>query len=126
MTNYEYYKEQIRRIVDVGLPFAVNKDSQKIELCDGSLCEDCLFGVDCDKAKFRWAYEEYIEPESVVDWSTIPVDTEVLVSTNKKYWISRYFAGIINGKTYAFSNSGTSKMTNKVAYWEYMKLAEVE
>lgn len=125
MINYEKYKEDMEKLGDKKVAF--DKFKNKIVRCVGLACDNCAFYVgydDCKLGAMKWAAEEYEEPE--VDWSKVPVDTEVLVSTNKKYWISRYFAGIINGKTYAFSNSGTSKMTNKVAYWEYMKLAEVE
>ena len=71
-----------------------------------------------------------LEFEEVFDWSKIPVDTKVLVSSDGKDWYRRHFAEYKDGKVYCF-NSGTTSFTaqgsefpsGKVS-WEYVKLYE--
>ena len=128
MTNYEHYKEEISRITNLGLAFAINKNSQQVESCSGCRCEDCLFidVIDCTQAKLKWAYEEYTEP--VVDWSKVPVDTKVYVKNCKGgEWRKRYFAKYENGQVCTFSDGRTSwSDVGKTVSWEYAKLAEEE
>ena len=71
-----------------------------------------------------------LEFEEVFDWSKIPVDTKVLVSSDGKDWYRRHFAEYKDGKVYCF-NSGTTSFTaqgsefpsGKIS-WEYVKLYE--
>ena len=65
------------------------------------------------------------EPE--IDWSTIAVDTPILVSYDCKDWHCRYFAKYEDGKVYAWCDGKTSftARNNKCTIWEYAKLAEV-
>ena len=71
-----------------------------------------------------------LEFEEVFDWSKVPVDTKVLVSSDGKDWYRRHFAEYKDGKVYCF-NSGTTSFTaqgsefpsGKVS-WEYVKLYE--
>lgn len=69
-----------------------------------------------------WLDEEYKEPE--VDWSKVPVDTPILVSTNEQHWYPRYFASYSNETVYAFKDGTTSWTTCGKNYWPYAKLAE--
>lgn len=47
--------------------------------------------------------------EETVDWSTVPVDTKILVrDTIDSKWFRAYFAGYVNGKVYAFDYGATS------------------
>ena len=69
-----------------------------------------------------------LEFEEVIDWSKVPVDTKLLVSSDGKDWYRRHFAEYKDGKVYCF-NSGTTSFTaqgsefpsGKVS-WEYAKL----
>ena len=71
-----------------------------------------------------------LEFEEVFDWSKVPVDTKLLVSSDGKDWYRRHFAEYKDGKVYCF-NSGTTSFTaqgsefpsGKVS-WEYVKLYE--
>jgi hypothetical protein len=69
-----------------------------------------------------------MEFEEVTDWSKVPVDTKVLVSSDGKKWSRRHFAKYEDGKIYCF-NSGTTSFTVNEGYcpcekvsWEYAKL----
>ena len=71
-----------------------------------------------------------MEFEEVIDWSKIPVDTKVLVSSDGKDWYRRHFAEYKDGKVYCFNNGATSFtaqgsefLSGKVS-WEYAKLYE--
>lgn len=64
----------------------------------------------------------------VVDWSTVKVDTPVLV---KEYedneWTRRYFAGYNGGHVYTWDGGATSWSTdddNQISWWTYAKLSE--
>lgn len=71
------------------------------------------------------------EEEPEVDWSTVAIDTPVLVrdDTNAE-WHKRYFAKYNNGCVYAWSSGSTSwacdRDFSKALFWRYGKLAEVE
>lgn len=130
MTNYEYYKEQIKKVTDLGLPFALDKNSKRVGVCGVCGCEDCLFNdidaYSCNKAKFKWAYEQYSEP--IVDWSKVAVDTKIWVRefTNTE-WYPRYFAKYDGKNVYAWTNGATSFSRlgeNDCTVWRYAKLAE--
>lgn len=132
MTNYEHYKNEIKKITNLGLPFAVNKNSKQIELCGFCTCEYCVINdidaYNCSKAKFKWAYEEYVEPDA--DWSKVVIDTKILVKHNRNSeWKPRYFAKYDGNNVYAWSNGTTSFSCNHdkdYTPWSYAKLAEDE
>lgn len=75
----------------------------------------------CENNKLIWANAEYIEAE--VDWSKVPVDTPIVISTDNIHWHNRYFAKYENGKVYAWKDGKASHTTNKATSWEYVKLA---
>lgn len=139
MTNYEKYKESVDLILqkDTEEILAFNKNTEEVAVCQHLDCEDCLFyrnigGCYCSKNTMRWLVSEYKEPvEAEVDWTKVPVDTPVLVSSNKKFWYNRYFAGVDddgrlfifpNGRT-SWSNKGSSRM---IMPYKYIKLAKTE
>ena len=132
MTNYEYYKEQIERIARLGRRVAMNATTGEIVCCGDINCNECLFqGSDvanCSQKAFKWADEEYKEPET--DWSKVPVDTPVLVSDDGTNWVHRHFAKVTNtGAICVFSGGATSwsaDTTNPITWYKYAKLAEVE
>lgn len=96
MTNYEHYKEQTERIARLGRSVAMNATTGEIVCCGDINCNECLFqgseDANCSQKAFKWADEEYKEPE--IDWSKVPVDTAVLISVDNKNWFNRYFAGV--------------------------------
>lgn len=133
MTNYEHYKEEIKRITDLGLNFAVIKNTQEIKPCPDPtfLCEDCLFEncFTCNMKKFKWADEKYQKHE--VDWSKVPVDTKVWVRNIGDYeWFPRYFAKYENEIVYTWRNGVTSfsigNSNDLFTCWKYARLAEEE
>lgn len=69
----------------------------------------------------------------IVDWANVPVDTKVLVSSDGKKWIKRYFKCYDNVNFeyhyVCFDNGLTSwsdNFENKTCNWRYCKLAEDE
>lgn len=130
MTNYEHYKEQMERITRLGRRVAMNATTGEIVCCGDTRCNECLFqgseDANCSQKAFKWADEEYKEPE--VDWSKVPVDTPVLVSHDGKKWYRRHFSRVVNGIPYAWmygSTSWTAHRDNEMTY-HYIKLGEVE
>lgn len=134
MTNYEHYKEQMERITRLGRCVAMNATTGEIVCCADINCNECLFqgseDANCSQKAFKWADEEYIEPD--VDWSKVPIDTPVLAAMDKAKWYNFYFAGTDDrGNTYVYSYGRTS-WSSKTAYdgdtvkVPYIKLAEVE
>ena len=64
----------------------------------------------------------------IVDWSTVKVDTPVLVkSVEDGEWTRRYFAGYNGGHVYTWDGGATSWSTdddNQISWWNYAKLSE--
>ena len=62
-----------------------------------------------------------------IDWSKVPIDAKVLVSSGGKHWFKRYFAKYENGMCCTFPDGFTS-WTVREGYelidWKYYKLAE--
>lgn len=130
MTNYEKYKAEIVPIARMGRKVAMERDKNKIRVCLGLKCVNCLFydyssERTCDEVALAWADEEYIESE--VDWSKVAVDTPVLVkNSGNKNWLKRYFAKYENKKIYVFKNGRTSWSSDgETLSWDCVKLAEV-
>ena len=67
-----------------------------------------------------------LEFEKEIDWSKVPVDTKILVSSSRNgFYEHRHFARYDNGKVYAFregKTSFTSDIEEFVVYWEFAKL----
>lgn len=133
MTNYEHYKEQIERITRLGREVAMNATTGEIVCCWDIRCNECLFqgseDANCFQKAFKWADEEYKEPET--DWSKVPVDTPVIVSNDGSFWYNRYFAGVnYKGDPAVFPDGGTSwsneTLDREFEYFNYIKLAEVK
>ena len=64
MTNFEFYKEKILKLVDNNEGFALTNDI--IVSCDDIFCGNCAFNDTdciCDNEKIKWLYEEYIPPK---------------------------------------------------------------
>lgn len=121
MTNYEKNREKIEAITNLGISFAIEQTTNDIVLCDDTVCGDCLFGPDCDSAKFKWAYEDV----PTTDWSKVPVDTRIYVKSSPNYKDQpAYFAKYEDGVVFAWQDGRTSFTTKMIRGWEYAKLAE--
>ena len=65
MTNFEYYKDEIKRIAEVGNTIAVRDG--KILACPAVRCNDCKFKntndsfIPCGSRILLWLYEEHKE-----------------------------------------------------------------
>lgn len=127
MLNKEKYEKEILDIACHGFSIALVGD--KVVGCRLSRCSECAFRttVSCCNAVEKWANSEYVEPP--VDWTKVPVDTQILVRDYENHeWIRRYFARYVNGEVLAWRNGTTSWSTNheNVISWKYAKLAESE
>lgn len=73
-------------------------------------------------------YIEIADHIDIVDWSTVKVDTPVLVkSVEDGEWKRRYFAGYDSGHVYTWDGGATSWSTdndNQISWWDYAKLSE--
>lgn len=80
----------------------------------------CLLGL------MQWLAKEYEEPKVSIPPDT-PIDAKILVSDDGKNWGKRHYAGLIDGKHYAWVDGLTSWSADSCkAPWGYMKLAEEE
>lgn len=63
-----------------------------------------------------------------VGWSTVEVDTPVLVkAVEDGQWTRRYFAGYHDGHVYTWDGGATSWSTDSkenISWWQYAKLSE--
>lgn len=126
MTNFEFYNE---RLNTTGFGLVKGKP---VECCDMDymgcgVCDWELIDCGCDCIRQAWLKEEYVEP--LIDWSTVEVDTPILVSTDGEQWFKRYFARYKKGKVYAWcagASSWSKDDDNDVVWWYYAELAEVE
>lgn len=127
MTNYEHYKEQMERITRLGRCVAMNATTGEIVCCADINCNECLFqgseDTNCSQEAFKWADEEYKEPE--VDWTKVPIDTPVLVSDDGVNWERRYFVRKPAEAMFGvYSNGATSwSADGYVTWYRYAKLA---
>lgn len=131
MTNREHYSEQIIDICAKGERPIIDDDW--LTGCSSRDCSGCpnwykphgFFGAEFCKAQehfAKWMEEEY-EPK--VDWSTVPVDTKILVKNEcgSGRWIKRHFAYYRDGKVYAWIGGATSYTSqHEAAIWKYVKL----
>ena len=125
MTNREAYKDTL----DTILAEAIAVVDGKPEPCATASCKRCLFLVNCREHEIKkevidWLNAEYQEPS--VDWSKVPIDTPVLVSSDGEIWYRRYFAGMRDGKPETYNSGATSWSVddNRTCVWKYMRLAE--
>ena len=127
MKNYEKYADEIKEYNGINIcsefikPHILEADN-----CNGIDCQRCAM------IQMIWLLEDYKEPET--DWSTVEVDTPILVrdtDTREGYrkngeWIRRYFAKFEYGVVYAWVGGRTSWNETNMNSWEYAKLAESE
>lgn len=110
MTNGEKYANEILDIVcTTGVHPAVLK-GKPVKCTGGDQCNRCFFNYfqGCWKHFSQWAQKEYKDPE--IDWSKVPIDTEIFVSNTSKNgpWRKAHFAKVQNGLILVFSCGRTS------------------
>lgn len=70
------------------------------------------------------------EKLNIIDWSTVKVDTKILVKNNEdEIWKRRYFAFYENGKVYSYCSGKTSWSAwnddgSDVILWEFAEVVE--
>ena len=135
-TNYTHYKKEIDELFE-------KKETIGFDVVTNRVCA-CVDIDDCDKCKFTstydhshcanrfatWLVSEYKGPAEDVDWSKVPVDTQVLVrDRDDQPWNRRYFAKYENGKFYVFAfgkNSWSDNGEMDINPWKNIKLANPE
>ena len=129
MTNKEKYYDELMDYALMGIDIAMDKDTNKIAFCAGYPCRRCKFHtseIACSEEKLKWLNEEYIEPEPETDWSTVEVDTPILVKNYKNNpWEVRYFAKYQDGVVWCWCYGKTSYTTvdaDSNYNWSFAKL----
>lgn len=135
MTNREKYGEQLLDLLsrDEGIALKDGKPAP----CGSTPCMECdlldtgcaLRGTGFSSFEIaQWLNAEYKEPQ--VDWSTVAVDTKILVRDSEEdEWNKRYFSHIDDGDVYCFQVGATSwsnPKSREQSSWKYAKLAEDE
>ena len=124
MTNREAYKDKLDGMLAMILAVAKGKPV----FCDDMFCRECDFKGRCmgrKDAVLNWLNAEYQEPP--VDWSKVPIDTQVLVSDDGEKWHKRYYAGMGDDgdpKVYSFGQTSWSGTDGARISYEFMRLAE--
>lgn len=126
MTNFEKYKDELIKKAILETAIAIDIHTNKVVDCPDITCEDCKFNISDNGCGIEeWLNSEYVEPEKEeVDWSKVPIDTKVLVSTDKINWYRRYFAGIdiYTNEYLTWSDGATSWVNRPTLPWKYIKL----
>ena len=120
MKNYEKYADEIKEYDgdDFCCSF-IRPHILKADNCSDMPCSRCQM------LQTLWLLEDCEESE--IDWSTVEVDTPLLVRKYKNgEWSKRYFAKYEDGKVYAWCNGRTSWNETSMYAWDYAKLAEPE
>lgn len=123
MTNAEKYKDHIFCFSDSFCDFIKQVVYPQAGIppmaCNKMGCARCWMIVNL------FMQEECRSPE--VDWSTVAVDTPILVSdTETDGWIRRHFAKYEDGVVYAWDEGKTSftAKAHECTGWYHAKLAE--
>lgn len=129
MTNKEKYRGEILELVISDAHIGIDNETGELIACSSKTgCAWCKFYDDsapCTELRKRWFNEEYVEPK--VDWSKVPVDTPILVSSSEVNWYRGYFAGFDGNFVSAWKGGSTSwsaQFDDYVTRWKYAKLAE--
>lgn len=125
MTNREAYKDKLDNLLSAVVAVV---DGEPVR-CGSASCKRCLFRDSCGKTERKkkiidWLNAEY--QEHPVDWSGVPIDTPVLVSSDGEIWYRRHFAGMRDGKPETYDLGATSWSTEfqHTCTWKKVKLAE--
>ena len=125
MTNKEKYTKEILDILCETITHpALTKEG--LRECDKTECSDCLFSQmkECEYCFRQWLKSEYKEPE--IDWTKVPVDTEILVrDLGSVGWLRKHFHSYSEGKINAFSGGRTSWSANSLNDYTTWRFAEI-
>lgn len=106
MKNKEKFAKEIIEIAVTGSSVAMRNGV--LQECRGLPCSQCDFFSNrtCDEKVKEWAESEYVEPKYEIDWTSVPVDTPVLLKSNvdnKRYFYKTLSDGalalFLNGRT---------------------------
>lgn len=125
MTNYEKYKDELIKKVIIETHIAMDIHTGKVVNCGNMDCRYCGFSTGKGCCIEDWLDSEYVEPEKEeVDWSKVPIDTKILVSTDEINWYRRYFAGIdtCTNECLAWLDGATSWANRSTRPWKHVKL----
>lgn len=109
------------------------KEKERLTKCSrDSDCVNCRldfennkFNVSCDVLEGRYPEEaiRIIEEWSKeINWSTIEIDTRLLVSNDGCLWHKRHFATYENNKVYVYEQGCSSYTTKQIEPCKYAKL----
>lgn len=136
-TNYEHYKKEIDELFEKKSRIGFNVVTNRVCECDDiDTCSKCEFdkngGYGCVNKFAMWLVSEYKDSAENVDWSKVPVDTQVLCSDDlTETWFKGYFAKYENGVIYVFNGGRTSWSADYpdeecYSQWSYAKLVNPE
>lgn len=136
-TNYEHYKKEIDELFAKEVCIGFNVVTNRVCECDDiDTCSECEFDKNdsygCVNKFAMWLVSEYKDPAENVDWSKVPVDTQVLCSDDLTGTLFKgYFAKYENGVVYVFNGGRTSWSADYpdeecYSQWSYAKLANPE
>lgn len=139
MTNFEYYKDEIKRIAEAGNTIAVRDG--KILACPAVRCNDCKFKntndsfIPCGSRMLLWLYEEhketlkltakeysylsFLEEGYMVRWSDA-FGEDIRVYCNKPE-LSR---GFIDGSTKWYGSEVKALINANVGLFDFVKAGD--
>lgn len=114
MTNFEYYKDEIKKIADSDAPIAIRNG--KIEKCVDGKCDNCGFynyPEDCEAAKIRWLYEEHKETSTLTarEWHMLKAIEKGYLAKDKQGYLKVY-SSIPHRMPYFWAAKSNAKVLN--------------
>lgn len=127
MTNAEYFKEQIKELLENSYDLAVVKG--RPAACGNTKCEMCDFhakGCGSSSYAIKWLTSEHLE-EKTIKASELADDTKVFVNDSDDFYHTRrrHFAKNLDNKLFAYED-GTTFWTSigHITCWNYMWLED--
>ena len=104
------------------------KDNTPLYYPERKTCLGSAMNILMSDAMKGYHYITIADHIDEVDWSTVKVDTPVLVKAYEdNAWTKRYFAFYKDGKVHTWDGGATSWSTddeNQISWWDYAKLSE--
>lgn len=129
MTNLEFFKDDLLKIVATGKRIAIFK-GKPAHCFDVLLCRDCDRCYNCtDSGLTKWLMSEHVEKsENSKICKNLKIDDKILVSNSGEYWEKRHFARYDSeSDSILVFDTGTTSWTASekcVSRWNYVKLPE--
>ena len=117
MNNYEKYQDLVHDAIISSSWCKIGNKAFGSNRCDDRKCQSCREYIT------KWLKEEYKEPQ--IDWSKVPVDTPIIITTPDKECKKRYFSKYVNDRIYAFGDGTTSWSAEYDSYWS-LSSCEIE